>query len=210
MKSDMRKIYYIGGSPCSGKTTIAQQIAKERNLLYFSVDDELGKYAQMGAEKGYPICLKQWKLSPDETWLRDPAVMCQEELQFYREIFEFIKKDLAELPKDRAVITEAAAFLPELMKNAGISQEEYLCLTPVKEFQIEHYRKREWVPMILEGCSDKEKAFHNWMERDVLFAEEVRRQCEDAGYRSQVTDGHTEIRQMKRLIEAQFFDKKLE
>ena len=204
----MRKIYYIGGSPCSGKTTIAQQIAEERNLLYFSVDDELGKYAQMGAEKGYPICQKQWKLSPDETWLRDPAVMCREELQFYREIFEFIKEELSEVSKDRTVITEGAAFLPELMKKAGISKEEYLCLTPVKEFQIEYYQKREWVPMILEGCSDKEKAFGNWMERDVLFAEEVRQQCKNAGYSSLVTDGRIEIGEMKGLIEAHFFGEK--
>lgn len=51
------------------------------------------------------------------------------------------------------------------------------------------YSQREWGHFVLEGCSDKEKAFENWMERDVLFAEEVRRQCERERFMSIVNDG---------------------
>lgn len=40
----MRKIYCIGGSPCSGKSTVAEILAKEHNLFYFKVDDNLEKY----------------------------------------------------------------------------------------------------------------------------------------------------------------------
>lgn len=34
--------YYIGGSPCSGKSTIAEIPSKRYDLYYFKVDDFLG------------------------------------------------------------------------------------------------------------------------------------------------------------------------
>uniref|UniRef100_UPI004056FDBB hypothetical protein n=1 Tax=Acetatifactor sp. TaxID=1872090 RepID=UPI004056FDBB len=94
------------------------------------------------------------------------------------------------------MIAEGAAFLPQLMLRERIAKKHYISITPIKEFQIEHYRKREWLPFILEGCSDKEKAFENWMNRDALFAEAVRRQCEEIGYVSLVTDGTISIDKM--------------
>ena len=35
--------YYIGGSPCRGKSTIAEILSKKYNLHYFKVDDYLDK-----------------------------------------------------------------------------------------------------------------------------------------------------------------------
>lgn len=67
-------------------------------------------------------------------------------------------------------------FYPDLIKQINIAKNHYVCVTPTKEFQIKHYRKREWVPYILEQCSDKEQAFKNWMKRDALFADDVRKQ----------------------------------
>lgn len=42
---------------------------------------------------------------------------------------------------------------------------------------------------VLEGCSDKDKAFSNWMNRDILFAREVQRQCNEEQYVSIINDG---------------------
>lgn len=197
-------IYYIGGSPCCGKTTISEQIAKDHNLTYFPIDESLGRYASMGAEKGYPACKEQWRLSPDETWLRDVRVQCRHELEFYREIFGFIQEDIAALETERDVLVEGAALLPELIKASGIPSNHYICMTPTREFQITHYRKRAWVSLILEGCTDKEKAFENWMERDALFAEEVRRQAANLGYKSILVDGGQSMQENKEQVCACF------
>lgn len=37
-------VYYIGGSPCSGKSTTAEILSKKYDLYYFKVDDYLDKY----------------------------------------------------------------------------------------------------------------------------------------------------------------------
>lgn len=46
------KAYVIGGSPCSGKSTVAGYVAEHYDLLYFKVDDRLESYTKLGAERG--------------------------------------------------------------------------------------------------------------------------------------------------------------
>lgn len=181
--------FYIGGSPCSGKSTVAEILTKKYDLFYFKVDDDLERYTALGAEKDYEICQKQLAMSAEETWMRDSAVQCCEELQWYREIFEFVVSEMERITSKKPILAEGAAFLPELMRQMQVSQARYLCIMPTREFQVFHYRKRKWVPHVLEGCSYPEKAFENWMERDALFAGAVRKQCRCAGYRTLVTDG---------------------
>ena len=56
----------------------------------------------------------------------------------------------------------------------------------------------------MEGCNDKEKAFRNWMDRDVLFAQEVQRQCQEENYVSVVNDGTMEMDELANLVATHF------
>lgn len=188
----MINTYYIGGSPCSGKSTIAEILSEKYDLYYFKVDDFLEKYTKTGASKGFKICKKQAHMNEEETWMRDPSLQCSEEFIFYEEIFEFILKDLRQI-KYKGIITEGAAFFPKLMNRLNIPQDRYISITPSKDFQISHYKKREWVPFVLKGCSDEEKAFSSWMERDILFALEVQKQCNEEKYISIINNGSIKI-----------------
>lgn len=200
----MMNIYYIGGSPCSGKSTVAEILSEQYDLYYFKVDDFLDSYTKQGALKGYPVCRKQVELTPDQIWMRDPVLQCREELIYYEEVFEFIERDLEQIKNVNGVITEGAAYVPGLIRDAQIPENRYLSITPTKEFQLFHFRKRTFVPYILRGCSNMEKAFDNWMERDILFAGEVRKQCGETGYTSVINDGSMEIAGMADLVAAHF------
>lgn len=127
-------IYYIGGSPCSGKSTAAEAIAERYGFRYFKVDDHLDRYMQLAAEDGKPCCARIAQMSPEEIWMRDPAVQCEEELQIYREIFPYVMAELKEAAAKGNVITEGAALLPELVKQMNIPRHQYLAITPVKAF----------------------------------------------------------------------------
>ncbi|MEE1008882.1 MAG: shikimate kinase [Agathobacter sp.] len=195
--------YYIGGSPCSGKSTVAEIISEKYNLYYFKVDDFLEKYTKMGAAKGYEICLKQERMSAEETWMRDPLLQCNEEFTFYEEIFEFILSDLEKI-NHNGIITEGAAYLPKLMKNSGVLENRYIAITPSEDFQIEHYRQREWVPFVLEGCSDKDRAFSNWMKRDILFAKEVQKNCDNERFYSIINNGSVNVDELVAMVVKHF------
>ena len=200
----MIKTYYIGGSPCSGKSTVTEILAKKHDLYYFKVDDFLDDYIEKGAQKGYPICKKIQAMTADETWMRNPKIQCEEELLWYQEVFEFVCEDINKIQNVNGIITEGAAYLPTLMKSINIPTNQYLSITPTKDFQVFHYRKREWIPYILNDCTDKDKAFENWMERDVLFAIEIQNQCEESDYLSLINNGEMSVDEMVRFVENHF------
>ncbi len=189
----MREICIIGGSPCSGKSTVARALAKEYNLLYFEVDNYLEKYTKMGALKNFPVCKSRIKRSSEEIWMRNPSFMCDEEMVFYEEIFDFIIEDLENFKSSKSIITEGAAFLPKLIEKKPYLKEKYMAIIPSPDFQVSHYSQREWVDLVLEGCTDKEASFSNWMQRDILFAEGVRKDCIKYGYYHMVNDGSLSV-----------------
>ena len=203
----MNRVYFIGGSPCSGKSTVAEILAKKYDLYYFKVDDFLDKYIDRGACDGRPVCSQIKSMTPEETWMRAPMVQCEEELAWYREVFDYVCEEINRLENTnnvRGIIAEGAAYLPDLMKSINVPYNRYLAITPTKDFQVFHYSQREWVPYVLQECSDKDKAFENWMERDALFAKDVQRQCGEEGYLSIVNNGERGIEELVKMVEGQF------
>lgn len=189
-------IYVIGGSPCSGKSTVAQALSEKYGLHYFKVDDHLERYMKQGAADHKACCAKAEAMSPEQIWMRDPLVQCEEELSIYEEIFPYIVEDLEKIDGAQGIITEGAAYLPRLAKRCHLPVNRYLSITPTKEFQVFHYSQREWVPYVLAQCSDKAKAFENWMERDALFAKAVQQQCAEYGYTSLINCGGQSVKDL--------------
>ncbi len=185
----------VGGSSCAGKTTLCRELSAQHGIRCFSIDDHLGEYALRGREQGLPVCLRQNRLSAEAFRMRDPAEMCAELFGFYREIFPFVMEDIRMAAAAGPLIAEGIALLPDLVMqelprlNDAISphQAEYFCMIAEETFQIRHFREREWVPLLLEGCADREKAFSNWMDRERLFAGQVKQMAEKLGCRYFIT-----------------------
>ena len=192
----------VGGSSCAGKTTLCAALSEQYGIRRFSIDDHLGEYALKGRENDLPVCLHQNLLSPEEFWMRDSMVMCEELIGFYREIFPFVMEDLRSAAKEGPLIAEGIALMPELVmkefpEQTGMAPPqrseqsdtvyslhvEYICMVAEESFQVRHYREREWVPLLLDGCRDKKKAFSNWMKREKLFAEYIKQTAEQSGCR---------------------------
>jgi len=135
-----------------------------------------------------PICLLRQDRNPEQIWMRNPKEMADEEWRFYEEIFPYVKSYLIK-NQDRPLLVEGAGLLPHLVKELECQVSSYLCLTPTADFQKKHYIQREWVPYVLEGTTNPDQAFENWMQRDILFAQMVRKEAVKLSYPSLVTDG---------------------
>ena len=188
-----KRIYWIGGSPCSGKSTIAEKLVKEFGFAYYKCDDHLDRYMKLGAAIGKPTIKKMSTLNIDETWLRPVDELVQNEFSFYEEAFNFIIDDISNLIPSNGLVVEGAALLPENMASIKVPEENYICIVPSAEFQVEKYKEREWVSHYLRECSDSQTAFSNWMQRDIRFAEIVNLKATHLGYKVSVTDGKTDI-----------------
>lgn len=196
-----KRILFIGGSPCSGKSTIAEMLSKEFGALYYKVDDYLGELIEKTAFHGGTACMNVRELSADGIWLREPSIQCEEEFQIYSELAPFILSKIEELDSE-LIVTEGAAYTPQVMREHNI--EKYISIVPTPEFQISHYKEREWVSYVLAECSDKERAFDNWMKRDILFAEQVKSECFKLGVPCLVNDGAKTIEEMYSSVKSAF------
>ena len=188
LKGEKVMLYMIGGSPCSGKSTLASLLARKYDLLHIKLDDLVDEMMSQASVDSRPICLLRQDRNPEQIWMRNPEEMADEEWRFYEEIFPYVKSYLIK-NQDRPLLVEGAGLLPHLVKELEWPAPSYLCLTPTADFQKKHYRQREWVPYVLEGTTNPEQAFENWMQRDILFAQMVRKEAMELGYPSLIADG---------------------
>jgi len=200
----MDHIYFIGGSPCCGKSTIAEKISERYGFQYYKADDFLTDFMTKGSMDGDKWLKNILEMPLDQLWLKNPSKLNERELLTYEKLFPYFLSALEKLNNDKPVITEGAAFMPALIKKIGINKTHYICVVPSREFQIKHYSQRLWVNDYLAACSDKDKAFSNWMERDVLFALSVLEQAKEAGYATIIIDGSKNIDSICRIIVKKF------
>jgi len=208
MNSHLQKVfsqaYILGGSPCSGKSTIAEMLAAKYGFVYYKADDHDPEHMQRSLPDQQPILFKISKMSWEEVWSRPPSELLDDELAYYRERFPFILEDLGELELGKPLILEGAAFLPDLINQYPVNQENVVLMVPTMDFQLHYYQQRPWIQGILKECGDPQQAFDNWMRRDALFSQEVIRQAEMSGFRTILVDGSVEIQTQFQAIQKQF------
>lgn len=185
-------VIWIGGSPCSGKSSIAERLSKEFSLNYYKCDDFLDQYIQRGVQKKKRIMLKFNAMSMEEIWIgRSVHEQTADEIEFYEEAFEMVLEDLAQQNASDLIVVEGAACLPSNMLKYQIDLKKYVCIVPTYDFQIKHYAKREWVKSYLSECSSFDVAFNNWMQRDAQFAKEIFKTATDSQMTCLIT--HEEV-----------------
>lgn len=186
-------IYYISGSPCSGKSSISELLAEEYSFQYFKLDDFLDAFMQELAQNGNELSAKALQFSMEEMWMRDPVVMCEEEIAIYRDMLPLAFQKLSALDDDRPIIAEGAGLLLEQLQTCGVPANRVVCIVPTREFQREKYAQRTWISYYLNDCSDPAQAFENWMERDSLYGEFMLREANRLGYPAIVVDGSATV-----------------
>lgn len=181
--------YVLGGSPCSGKSTVAAQLAAQFGLDTYKVDDHDAAHMARCRPAQQPVMCRYAAMSWDEIWMRPVPLQIDEEFDFYRERFGLIAQDLVDREPTRPIIVEGAALLPELIHAYGADPARVLFMVPTAAFQWRHYRQRPWISGILAQCADPEQAFANWMARDLGFGQAILRQAQEHGYATMVVDG---------------------
>ncbi len=172
MKRDLTHVLWIGGSPCSGKSSVAEILAEEYNLSMYRCDDAFAEHARHADSDRHPTLHRLTHMTWDEIWMRPVEVQVADEFACYREEFAMIVDDLMGYPASTPVIAEGAALLPECVSCVLPDRHRAVWIVPTEAFQRRHYtlERRPWMREILDQCQDPERAFQNWMGRDAGFA----------------------------------------
>ena len=157
-------IYWLGGSPCAGKSSVADLLAERYGLAVYRCDDAFFRHSQICNPQDQPTLHAISTMSWDQIWMRPVDVQVASERAAYREEFPMILADLRGLPQDRPILVEGAACLPELVEQVAAAQGA-LWFVPTPAFQRRHYSQRGFIQEILGQCRDPQQAWANWMDR---------------------------------------------
>ncbi|MFW6311753.1 MAG: hypothetical protein ACOC1K_05910 [Nanoarchaeota archaeon] len=208
MKEKIRNIldnaYFIGGSPCSGKSTISEVLVEEYDFNHYKIDDYEMEHIEQATSDKEPTMYNYLQMNWDERLMRSPEKQAKELFDFYQERFNMILSDLEQFSEDIPVILEGAALLPKRLDKIEIKKNKIIYLVPSKEFQVKHYSERSWIKDILSECKDSEKAFENWMERDYQFGKLIINQAEKLEHKVIYVDGEKTIEQNIKKVEKHF------
>jgi adenylate kinase family enzyme len=134
-----REIYWIGGSACAGKSTLARQLAEKYKLALYACDEHY---------------------------------------------------------EDQLLPSLVAPLLKQIHQAVWV--------IPAERFQREQYSKREWIHGILQATGNPELSFSNWMQRDALFADRVKREAEERKLKVLEVDGSRTLEQNFTELECWF------
>lgn len=204
--SGLAHVLWMGGSPCSGKSSIAEMLAKKYGLRVYKCDDAFWEHAKRVDPAKHPTFHRLTHMTWDELWMRPVAVQIADEFACYREQFGMIIDDLLVLPRSTPVIAEGAALLPDLVSDLLPDRDRAVWVIPTEPFQREHYtpEKRPFVNDILAHCQNPTQAFANWMDRDVGFAKRIAQQAQELDLKGLTVDGRRTIEQNAEMV-AKYF-----
>jgi len=204
MKRNLNDIFWLGGSPCAGKSSISNILASRFNLDVYRVDEAFENHVQHLDSEIHATLVKWRDASWNERWMQPVESLVQEVIACYREHFTLILDDVLALPKDKPWLIEGTALLPKEVAHVLTRCNQAVWIVPTVDFQREYYAKRDWVSGIVQQCDDPETAFQNWMERDIQFARWIIAETEILGCKVFVVDGQHTVEENALKIAAHF------
>jgi len=194
LRQELSHVFWMGGSPCSGKSSIAELLSGRHGLRYYQCDSAFDEHSRRVTALGQPTFHKLLGMTWDEIWTRSVDIQLKEEIAIYHEEFAMILDDLLALPKSPPILAEGTALLPDCVNGILLNPHRAIWIVPSEPFQRKHYPDRgPWVQGILSQCTDPDLAFQNWMDRDVAFARWVSRRTTELGLEMIEVDGKRTI-----------------
>ena len=188
-EDELNRVFWLGGSPCSGKSSISEILARRFDLDIYHVDEAFEAHRQRINPAQQPALSKWLASSWNDRWMQPVDNLVREAIACYREHFALIVDDLAARPIAKSILVEGTALLPRQVADRLKQNSHAIWVIPTGGFQREQYSKRDWAHTIVEQCDTPEVAFGNWMERDIRFAEWIEAETATLGLQLLKIDG---------------------
>ncbi|WP_430510173.1 hypothetical protein [Gottfriedia solisilvae] len=197
-------IYWIGGSACAGKSTLANMIADKYKMDLYSCDEHFYEHLSNISAINYPAMYKVSKMNANEAfYLRDIEEQLSVYTQSFIEDFQFVMNDILNTHTS-SIVVEGNQLLPSLVFPYLRKKQNAVWIIPTESFQKNHYKKREWLKDILESTDDPTVSFDNWMKRDALFAKYIYHEAKKLKLQTLLVDGSNNIDENFNYIERIF------
>ncbi len=204
LQKELAHVYWLGGSPCSGKSSIAGTLVETHGLRLYRADEAYFRHEKIVTPERQPVFHKLTHCSAEELWMRPVEQQAAEEITLYREEFPLLLDELLAFPKSPPILAEGAALLPKCVIPLLLERQSAIWVVPTATFQLHHYSNRAWARDVVSECTNPEQAFQNWMQRDIRFAKFVEEDARQQGMQTLVVDGTHSLDENTALVERYF------
>jgi len=206
LEINWQRVYWLCGSPCAGKTTIAQRLAARFDWQIYACDDWFDNHRTRSTPAEHPTFHRISHLRGDALWLRPVAEQIAAEVPLFEEQFKLVLEDLALLLQQttQPLLFEGAAALPHQLQARIPNKQHAFWLIPTERFQLHYYAQRPWIHAVLAETSAPQQAFANWMGRDAGLARWLEEQLVEQAMPGLVVDGSLTIEETFALVAAHF------
>ncbi len=195
--------FWLGGSACAGKTSIARHLAAEHGLTLYSCDDHFEEHRLRADPARHPHFHRLMNAPMEELWARPAGVQAAKLLHFYQDELDMVIEDLQRLPGP--VLVEGVGLLPERIAAVCPGPHRALWLISTPEFRRQAYLKRgPLVPKLLSRCTEPEEAFIRWMERDDQIAGRLAAGARRSGLSVLKVNGRQTLEKTARTVAERF------
>jgi hypothetical protein len=227
LREQLDQVLWLGGSACSGKTTVARRLAARYGLAIYHTDDSFERLREQADPRRHPAFCRVGDLSLAALLAAPAAEQAVEMLAFHREHFALVLADLAAalatpapgprpgpavgppvagLP--RRLLVEGSCLLPAevaAVAAAGGSRSAlWLLATPAFRRRV-HARRRAAAHAALGIDGERpEAAVERWLERDDALADWRRRELAARGLSWRDVDGRLPVERQVAAVAAHF------
>lgn len=203
LPSALAHVRWLGGSVCSGKTTISDALAAQYGLRVYHCDRHERDHIARSQPDRHPTLAAPHSFTMDEYWLLpSPEQLAARSRAFNLERFELIVEDLLAMPQDRPILAEGFGLLPECVVPVLTAPRHALWLIAQPDFLAAMRDKRGMTAPSL--TSDPPRARANIIARDVLMAARLRASVIHHGLTLVTVDGTAPIEATEAVVAQHF------
>jgi len=196
-------ILWLGGTPCSGKTSVARRLAEAHGLPVYHHDEQARAHEARADPARHPAFRAERALSLDERWvLRPVETMVATTLAAWAEQFALALEDLRALPDRAPILAEGPGLLPDCVAPLLSSPRQALWLVPTEAFKraTQPTRDRAW----MARTRDPERTYQNLIALDLALAREVAGRARALGLTVIEVDGTRPVAAMAARVAEHF------
>jgi len=203
-RQNLAHVLWLGGSPCSGKTSISKRLIERYGFQLYHYDKQEKPHIARSSPEHHPAMCAYAAMSMDERWVHRPVDQMVHATEVaWLERFGMVIDDLLDLPDATPILAEGPGLLPMAVAPLLQRPQQALWLVPTEAFKRATQPTRGGAPA--NQTSDPSRAYRNLIDLDLQLATNVKRQARELGLTVLEVDGTKSIDQMA-MLAARHFD----
>ncbi len=202
VKHDLSHVYWIGGSACAGKTTIADILAKDHGFTVYHCEEHGYEHFERAMAAGTPAVdrIKFHRL--EKVILHSPREFIDDSMAWAEEDFKMVLDDLYAMPKEKTVVE--GALLPEYVHEIA-DPRQMIFMIAFEGSQREHFLELDQWKVWQQRIEDPEGVFfENLITIFDFVSRAVHESATELGLKVMITDDESTIAGSVELVREHF------